>query len=83
MTLYDFVDSIWLGKVEFRNKTAFVLSLCLTLFTVWGGKDIADNLITCFKLYYCFHKRYFFGGYIQVVQSYALYICEIGGSIFR
>jgi hypothetical protein len=36
MTLYDFVDSIWLGQVEFRNKTSFVLSLCLTLFTVWG-----------------------------------------------
>lgn len=36
MTLYDFVDSIWLGQVEFRNKTSFVLSLCLSLFTVWG-----------------------------------------------
>lgn len=48
MTLYDFVDSIWLGQVEFRNKTSFVLSLRLTLFTVWGGKDIADNLIACF-----------------------------------
>ena len=48
MALYDFVDSIWLGQVEFRNKTSFVLSLRLTLFTVWGGKDIADNLIACF-----------------------------------
>lgn len=48
MTLYDFVDSIWLGQVEFRDKTSFVLSLRLTLFTVWGGKDITDNLITCF-----------------------------------
>lgn len=37
MTLYDFVDSIWLGQVELRNKTPFVLSLRLTLFTVWGG----------------------------------------------
>ena len=48
MTLYDFVDSIWLGQVEFRNKTSFVLSLCLTLFTVWGGKDITDKLIASF-----------------------------------
>lgn len=48
MTLYDFVDSIWLGQVELRNKTSFVLSLRLTLFTVWGGKDITDNLIACF-----------------------------------
>ena len=36
MTLYDFVDSIWLGQVEFRDKTSFVLSLRLTLFAVWG-----------------------------------------------
>ena len=48
MALYDFADSIWLGQVEFRNKTSFVLSLCLTLFTVWGGKDITNNLIACF-----------------------------------
>lgn len=48
MTLYDFVDSIWLGQVEFRDKTSFVLSLRLTLFSVWGGKDITDNLIACF-----------------------------------
>lgn len=48
MTLYDFVDSIWLGQVEFRDKTSFVLSLRLTLFTVLGGKDITDNLIACF-----------------------------------
>lgn len=37
MALNNFVDSIWLGQVEFRNKTSFVLSLCLSLFTVWGG----------------------------------------------
>lgn len=37
MTLYDFVDSIWLRLVEFRDKASFVLSLRLTLFTVWGG----------------------------------------------
>lgn len=36
MTLYDFVDSIWLGQVEFRDKTSFVLSLRLTLFAVGG-----------------------------------------------
>lgn len=48
MTLYDFVDSIWLGQVEFRDKTSFVLSLRLTLFAVCGGKDITDNLIACF-----------------------------------
>lgn len=48
MTLYDFVDSIWLGQVEFRDKTSFVLSLRLTLFTLWGGKDITDNLIAFF-----------------------------------
>lgn len=42
MTLYDFVDSIWLRQVEFRNKTSFVLSLCLTLFTVWGGVRISQ-----------------------------------------
>ena len=48
MAFYDFVDSIWLGQVEFRNKTSFVLSLRLTLFTVWGGKDITDNLKACF-----------------------------------
>lgn len=48
MAFYDFVDSIWLGQVELRNKTPFVLSLCLSLFTVWGGKDITDNLIACF-----------------------------------
>ena len=48
MTLYDFVDSIWLGQVEFRDKTSFVLRLRLTLFAVWGGKDITDNLIACF-----------------------------------
>lgn len=48
MTLYDFVDSIWLGQVEFRDKTSFVLSLRLTLFAVWGCKDITDNLIACF-----------------------------------
>ena len=43
MTLYDFVDSIWLGQVEFRNKTSFVLSLRLTLFTLWGRPS--ENLI--------------------------------------
>lgn len=48
MAFYDFVDSIWLGQVELRDKTSFVLSLRLTLFTVWGGKDITDNLIACF-----------------------------------
>lgn len=48
MTLYDFVDSIWLEQVEFRDKTSFVLSLRLTLFAVWGGKDITDNLIAYF-----------------------------------
>jgi|GEM_PF-3395287 hypothetical protein len=45
MTLYDFVDSIWLGQVEFRNKTSFVLSLCLTLFTVWGGVRISQTTL--------------------------------------
>lgn len=48
MTLYDFVDSIWLGQVELRDKTSFILSLRLMLFTVWGGKDITDNLVACF-----------------------------------
>lgn len=42
MAFYDFVDSIWLGQVELRNKTSFVLSLCLSLFTVWGGVRISQ-----------------------------------------
>ena len=30
MTLYDFVDSIWLGQVEFRDTTPFHRTVPLT-----------------------------------------------------
>lgn len=48
MTLYDFVDSIWLGQVSSETKRLSYSACVSRSLRCGGGKDITDNLIACF-----------------------------------